>query len=241
MNALASGNAEQALSVLQSSGSTAPATLQASGSSEPAPVMQNTAPAPTPILEATKGGMPDDVRRWLEHLQRIEQTRINLAAGQIQEAVKTLTGLKADDMTHAMDDEDNNSRDAEEKKQKARAQRVGGDMASMQTAWRTLLATFDSVPAPAECVGIKSNYDSVIGQTGVMIMDIVGQIKSASNDPQAAVQALTAMQGTSSSKIDVPARAADQGVNGVCKRYDTPKWFDIQSDVGSGAMARLGF
>jgi hypothetical protein len=241
LNALSSGNSQQALSVLQASGSSAPSTLQSGGTVESAPVMQNSGSTPTPILESSKGGMPDNVRQWLEHLQRIEQTRIALAAAQIQESVKTLTGLKADDMTHAMDDEDNTDRAAEEKKQNARAQRVGGDMASMQTAWRTLLATFDSVQAPAECVGIKSNYDSVIGQTGVMIMDIVGQIKAASNDPGAAVQALTAMQGTSSGKIDVPARAADQGVNSVCKRYDTVKWFDIQSDVGSGAMARLGF
>jgi hypothetical protein len=193
-------------------------------------------------MQVEQKGMPDDVRRWLEHLQKIEQARVALAANQLTGAVKTLTSLQAGDMSWAMGDgDDDNSQDAVKRKQNERAQKVGGDMQSMQTAWRTLSNAFNAVPPPAECAGIKSNYDQVIGQTGSMILDIVAQLQSASNDPQSAVAALTAMQGQSKSKIDVPARAADQGVANVCRRYDTVKWFDIQSDVGAGTMSQLGF
>jgi len=205
------------------------------------PTMQN-GPASTPAtLEAQPKGMPDNVRNWLEHLRKTEQARITLATAQLEQSVKTLTGLQAGDMTHAMDDDGSDSVSAEKAKENDRAQKVGGDMATMEQAWKTLLSAFDSVPAPAECVGIKANYDQVVGQTGIMILDIVSKINSASSDPQGALAALTAMQGTSKSKIDVPARAADSGVSDVCKRYDTVKWFDIQSDVGSGTMSQLGF
>lgn len=251
MSALSSGNAQQALTEMQAAGSTPAPVMEASGSTpqpvmqtapqQPNPTMQTAPPAATPTLEGGSAGMPNDVRAWLEHLHKVEQVRQSLAGTQLKEAVTTLVGLQAGDMTHAMDEDGNDSVDAERKKQNDRAQKVGGGMADMQQAWKTLLQTFDSVPAPAECRDIKNNYDQVIGQTGAMIIDIVGHIKSAANDPQAAVSALTAMQGTSKSKIDVPARMSDQGVAKVCKHYDVVKWFDIEGDVGSGTMSQLGF
>lgn len=251
MSALSSGNTQQALTEMQAAGSTAAPVMEASGSTpqpvmqtapqQPNPTMQTTPPAATPMLEGGSTGMPDDVRKWLEHLQRIEQTRLSLSGTQLKLAVKTLVGLQAGDISHALDEDGNDSVDVERKKQNDRAQMVGGDMANMQQAWKTLLTAFDSAPAPAECRDIKANYDQVIGQTGAMIIDIVGHIKSAANDPQAAVNALTAMQGTSKSKIDVPARMSDQGVAKVCKHYDVVKWFDIESDIGSGTMSQLGF
>ncbi|HVT11037.1 MAG TPA: hypothetical protein VHE55_02115 [Fimbriimonadaceae bacterium] len=254
ISALNSGNPQQALTEMQATGSTPPApVMQASGSEAP-PVMQTapqqqqppaslqtTPPPAKPMLEAGSTGMPNDVRKWLEHLQRIEQARLSLAATQLKNAVSTLVSLQAGDISHGMDEDGNDSVDTERRKQNDRAQAVGGNMATMQQAWKSLLTAFDSVPAPAECQSIKDNYDQVIGQTGSMILDIVGQIKSAANDPQAAVTALTAMQGTSKSRIDVPARASDAGVAKVCKHYDVVKWFDIQSDVGSGTMSQLGF
>ncbi|MFI5386596.1 MAG: hypothetical protein ACHQ50_10805 [Fimbriimonadales bacterium] len=239
VSALSSGNTQQALAAMQAAGSGAPPVMQSTTSPQ-APALQNSSSTPIPTMEAGNG-MPDNVRKWLEHLQKIEQARETLAAAQLQEGVKTLAGLQAGDITHALDDGGDDSQAAEKQKQNERAQHVGGDMGTMRQAWQTLLTAFDSVPAPAECVGIKANYDQVIGQTGTMILQIVGQIKSASSDPQAAIAALTAMQGTSKSKIDVPARAADSGVADVCKRYDTVKWFDITSDVGSGVMSQLGF
>lgn len=238
--ALNSGNTQQAIAALQSVGPQSTPTLEARGSEpQTAPTMQAADSTPTPTLEAGNG-MPDNVRRWLEHLQKIEQARVALAANQLTDGVRTLATLRAGDLNHAMD-EDGTDQAAEKRQHDERAQKVGGDMGTMRQAWQTLLSAFDSVPAPAECVGIKANYDQVIGQTGTMILEIVAQIKSASNDPQGALAALTAMQGTSKSKIDVPARAADEGVGNVCKRYDVVKWFDIQGDVGSGVMSQVGF
>gem|GEM_PF-5874181 len=239
VQALSSGNTQQALAAMQATGSTGTPTLE---TSQPAstPTMQSS-PSSTPSTLETGKGMPDNVRNWLEHLHKTEEARITLATAQLQEAIKTLGGLQAGDITHAMDDGSDDTQATEKAKENQRAQKVGGDMASMEQAWKTLLSAFDSVPAPAECVGIKANYDQVVGQTGIMILDIVSKINSASNDPQGALAALTAMQGTSKAKIDVPARAADAGVGDVCKRYDTVKWFDIESDVGSGTMSQLGF
>jgi hypothetical protein len=239
--ALSSGNTQQALSLMQSAGSSSTPMLQTAPQKEQTPTMQSQAPQSTPILDAAKGGMPDDVKNWLEHLRRTEEMRMTLAATQLQDAVKTFATLQSGDITHALDDEDNSSQEAEQKKHNERAQGVGNNMGNMQQAWRTLLAAFDSVPAPAECVAAKRNYDTVVNQTGSMILDIVAQIKASEKDPQGAVSALTAMQGRSKSQIDVPARATDSNVASICKKYDVVKWFDIQGDVGSGTMSQLGF
>lgn len=238
MAALNEGNPEAALSAMSASSSPPAGTMQATSTPD-VPTMQTKPTESTPTMQQA-AGMPDDIRRWLEHLQKVEQARTALAASQLTDSVRTLTGLQAGDITHA-GDESSDDKATETRKQNERAQRVGGDMQTMQQAWRTLLNAFDSVPAPAECASIKSNYDQVISQTGSMIMEIVGHIKSASNDPQSAISALTAMQGTSKSKIDVPARASDKGVENVCRKYDTVKWFDIASDVGGGTMSQLGF
>jgi hypothetical protein len=240
MAALSSGNSQQALSLMQATGSNSAPTMQTAPPTQPPPTMQAQSAPATPILESAKG-MPDDVRNWLEHLHRTEDTRIALAATQLQDAVKTLVGLQAGDITHGLDDEDNSSQEAEKKKHDERAQGVGNNIGNMQQAWKTLLSAFDSVPTPAECVAAKRNYDQVISQTGSMIMDIVAQIRASTKDPQAAVSALTAMQGKSKSQIDVPARATDQNVATICRRYDVTKWFDIQGDVGGGSMSQLGF
>lgn len=245
INALSSGDTQQALSAMAAASSPPPpSTLAAPAAETPqTPVMQQgSTPPPAATLAVEKAGMPDDVRNWLEHLNRIEQTRVGLAASQIQNAMRTLATLQSGDLAWAMDgDEEDSNADATRKKQQERAQRVGNDMQSLQTAWRTLSTAFNSVPPPAECVGIKANYDQVINQTGNMMVDIIGQLQNASKDPQAAISALTAMQGQSKSRIDVPARAADQGVGSICRKYDVTKWFDIQGDVGSGAMAQVGF
>ncbi len=237
--ALNSGNTQQALSALQASGPPAPSTMAATAQAGQAPAMQSEPASTAPTMQIAKG-MPDNVRNWLEHLHKTEEARVALAAEQLKESVKTLANLKADDLNHAMDDGSDDSQAADKARENQRAGRVSGDMATMQQAWKTLLSAFDAVPAPAECVGIKANYDQVVGQTGTMILEIVAKIKSASTDPQGALSALTAMQGTSKAKIDVPAHAADSGVADVCKRYDTTKWFDIQSDVGSGVMGQIG-
>lgn len=236
--ALGSGNAQQALNALSSVGSEPTAVLP-SGESVGVPVTQVSSADPTPVLSSGTGEMPADVRNWLEHLRKIESARIALASGEVQDAAQVLMGLQSSDLTRALD-EDADSQEDERRTALERAGKVAGDMATMRQAWRTLQTAFDSVPAPAECASIQRSYDQVIGETGAMIVEIVGAMRSASDDPQAAVKALTAMQGQSKARIDVPARMSDQGVDQLCRKYGAVKWFDIQNDIGSGVMGRLG-
>lgn len=236
--ALGSGNARQALSALSSASSETTAVLP-SGDDVGAPITQVTSENPTPVMASETGAMPDDVRNWLEHLRKIESARIALATGEVQDAAQVLLGLQSSDLNRALD-EDADSQEDERRAALDRAGKVAGDMATMRQAWRTLQTAFDSVPAPAECASIQSSYDRVVGETGAMMMEVVGAMRSASDDPQAAVKALTAMQGQSKARIDVPARMSDQGVDQLCRKYGAVKWFDIQNDIGSGVMGRLG-
>lgn len=236
--ALGSGNAQEALHTLSSVGS-GPTGVLPSGENVGAPITQVTSADPTPVLSSGAGEMPDDVRTWLEHLRKIESARIALATGEVQDAAQVLMGLQSSDLTRALD-EDADSQEDERRSALERAGKVAGDMGTMRQAWRTLQTAFDSVSAPAECASIQRSYDQVIGETGAMIVEIVGAMRSASDDPQAAVKALTAMQGQSKARIDVPARMSDQGVDQLCRKYGAVKWFDIQNDIGSGVMGRLG-
>ena len=73
-----------------------------------------------------------------------------------------------------------------------------------------------------------------------MIIEILTAVESAGESPERAIAALTAMQGTSSERIDELAKQTDSQVQQICDKYKTRKWFSVASDVGSGLLGRIG-
>lgn len=219
---------DQPVSVLATASD--PATAVLPKVNEPNSTLAQTAPVDTP--------MPADIRAWLEHLQRIEARRVDITADQIGDMLVFMTGLQSSKITDAIsgilgeDDIIPTGPTASD--------RLTNKAEDTRAAWRLLVDEFRSMPPPPECVPIAASYDQTLGETSAMMVEIIAAVESAGDNPQAAIAALTRMQGTSSNRIDSLARDADRQVAEVCDRYRTRKWFSIASDVGGGAMGKIG-
>lgn len=205
--------------------------VQVSAKNDPAPIMQ---------IPVEAVAMPDDVRKWLEHLERCEKERLALATSQLTSAFSSMAHMQADDVTSGLDPDQDDSQETANKRVNARAENYAQSTDGMRQSWIQLTAKFNSVRPPAECESIRNSYDDVLSGTGGMMMEIVGTVRSAAQNREGALAKLMAMQGKSSDKIDKPARDADSGVGSVCRKYETKKWFDIKSDIGGGIMSKLG-
>lgn len=193
----------------------------------------------TPPLSArgTKRYMPDDIRRWLEHLERIERMRGELCISQISAGMVDKMGLGSGaslDMAKkilANPDDDPTPPDKEMAESNKRH-----DM-----GWAELLDDFNSLPPPAECVPIRDKYQQTLDETRKMIEEITGHLDNAAENPQAAIEALQRMIGTSSGRIDKNGIETDRLIGEICARYDTAKWFSINADFGGGTLGKIGF
>jgi hypothetical protein len=183
--------------------------------------------------------MPDDVRNWLEHLERTERRREELSTEQLTSAMTMMTTLQLGTTLSNIEALLNGEESGEEPR--SPAQTVRADIGAMESAWKTLDREFQSVPPPAECIPIKASYDQTLGETGAMIVHIVDQVSRADEDRDGALNALMKMRGTSSERIGKPARNTDDMVYQICRKYNTRKWFAIRSDFGSGILSKIGF
>ncbi len=217
--------------------------LDAMGSGEAPPVLAAEGGTPPPMLQAQgstgppslnqESGMPAAIRDYLEHVRRCEGRRTSMASAQVADAVGMLTDLQGANMAGLFDEDG-----PPVEKMPSPTGKVMDSARAMRANWDDLLRTFDSVSAPAECAPIKSYFDRVIRETGLMMLEITDAVQRSGSDRQQALRVLIGMQGKSASRIDRPAREADALVEGVCARYNTRKWFDITSDVGGGVLGK---
>lgn len=220
--------------------------LQAQGSGPNQPILQapgNTAP---PVLpkETVRRVMPDDVRAWLEHLERIERMRVSTAQSQMASAAAMLTALRLGgtlDQLQGFLDAANDPFDTPTPTRAPATAEAEETFRKFQSTWNDLIRQFEQFPPPPQCVPTRNAYDRVLRETGTMILDIVSAIKLSDSDRQGALQALMGMQGQSARRIGEPARQADDLVAELCAYYETRKWFNILPDIGGGLMQRIGF
>lgn len=215
--------------------------LQAHGSAPTGDLeARGTSPDPQLPAVAERKVMPDDVRRWLEHLERIERRREEISTDQLSQSIQMLTALQLGDTLSGLEGMLNTEEEGGEPA-KSPAQSTKVDIDAMRVGWRELENDFHSLPPPPDCVPIANDYTTVIEETRGMILDIVSQIDRAEEDRTGALNKLMGMRGKSGQRIGRPARESDDGVYEVCRKYDTRKWFSISSDFGSGMLGRMGF
>jgi hypothetical protein len=210
-----------------------PPILAKTGSDKP--ILQQTA-REAPVLATTKEapvGMPDDVRRWLEHLEAIEKRRAKLAQSGLAslmmlapqaQAGMDLEGLKA-----------LAGGDPEADMPKNSADKVKDSSAQTKAEWRDLRVAFDAKVPPVECKIIADSYTHSIDETGAMIGDILDAVSQSSEDTQGALAKLYGMQNQSKS-IDEFGKETDGKVADICDKYKTRKWFSISADFGNTSL-----
>lgn len=218
--------------------SAAPPPITAESSGPPPPLLTEAA---VPPPEAAR--MPADIREWLEHLERIERQRQALATQQVSAAMVSLTMLQGAGATQQILDglldtgEEDTTTTPETPNPAAELQRDNQDF---QAEWEKLMADFRALPPPPACVPLRNSYDQTLGQTEMMIDEIVGAMDKAGSDPQAALRDLFGMRGTSGGRIDAAAAQSNRNLEEVCRPYDVRPWFQIQTDSQAGILGKMG-
>lgn len=187
--------------------------------------------------------MPQEVREWLLHLERTESERNRMTKAQLGSVLGMMTGFGGGGSLEALANEALTGEEATvQEYDPSKRERAQGETAAIRKSWKDLNAYFNSKQPPAECVPIKNAYEQCLGETSAMMLDILGQLEKAESDPQAALNGLISMMGTSEGKIDVAAKQTDGMVGQICHKYDTWKWFSISGDIGGGlgALGGLG-
>jgi len=197
--------------------------FRAEGSNGPS-VMQQTA-------ERIK--MPDDIRKWLEHLERIEKRKNDLAMQQVANMMVLMQKMKVlgGDLG-ALTDPDSEATSPTDTAQ--------SEFKDLTPEWNKLISDFQAYPPPAECKPIADDYNHALNEIPGMMADITDLLKTAASDPQNALTKAYKLQNTSSNGIDKYLGRTDDGVGDICRKYETSKWFSIKTDVGGGLMSKFG-
>ncbi|MBN9503054.1 MAG: zinc ribbon domain-containing protein [Armatimonadetes bacterium] len=209
--------------------------LKAEGQSPEVPLMRADGQVGPNTLDRTdmRVMMPDDVRRWLEHLERIEKRKNDLSLKQLadmtvlMQRMKVLGGMSS--LLGGDDEEDTPpTKEAEQ------------EFNDLQPEWNQLISDFRSYPPPAECKPIADDYSRALLEVPGVTSDIANILTNAMDNPQEALQRAYKLQNTSQNVIDKYFRESDNKVGNICSKYNTSKWFSIKSDVGGGLMSKFG-
>lgn len=180
--------------------------------------------------------MPDHVRSWLEHLERIEKKRIELAQTQIMGllvSMEEIKGAELGDMLGEVLGGDPTQGERTEAPSVGKAKDIAN---GVRPQWKELASEFETKEPPEECQNIAGEYRQTLRETGATVSDIIGVINNEAGEPQTAIQKLREIMTNHKTMIDEPAKRADTGVAQICDKYGVRKWFDIKGDVGGGGL-----
>lgn len=219
------------------------ASVLSSGLKPDVPFMERVGEPAGPVTEAGAAPaerlkMPDDVRAWLEHLERMEVKRKEIGVNELSGLMVTFATLQVGgsaDVLKGLIEDDPMGPD-----RPTPAQDFSRDAARIREEFRALRDEFNSVQAPDECIPTQSSYNQTLGETGAMVNDVMDALSRSAQDPQGAIAALKRMQGGSAARVDAPAKESDRHVGAICAKYGERKWFSIDSDVGGGMLGKAG-
>lgn len=197
---------------------------------------------PPPVLQRNQDDpirMPDDVRAWLEHLERIERAKQELQRDQMDDlmiSMRSIEQLVLGAATEGLMDPDAPDNPTAGVNDFLPVEKMTAD-------WKELRRRFnqDGPPCPEECKPLKDEYDGALAQVPGVLNDI-GSITGNLFDPEkkSKIKDLREIQQNHREYIDKPLTKSDRMVGQICDKYETKKWFDIKVDSG-GMMGLPGF
>lgn len=210
--------------------------LRAEGSTPNQDLLRAEGSTTPPILDRTQQSvvMPDDIRKWLEHLERIEKRKNDLSMKQLAQLTVLMQQMKV--LGAGMDMlNDNGEGDSPQPTDTAKAK-----FDDMRPEWNRLIADFNSYPPPAECKPIADDFYRAVSEVPGMNSDLAEILTGAAQDPASALEKVYKIQNTSVNVIDKFFGEADERIGRICRKYETRKWFEIKTDVGGGLMSKFG-
>lgn len=227
--------------VLTKPGEGGPPLLVAKGDSSE-PVMAAKSDSPPSTMPLHRDGplrMPDDVRAWLEHLERIEKAKQELQRDEMDELMISFRQIEGLVTSKAVED----LIDPEKTGDPAAGVNDFLPIEKMTSDWKDLRRRFleTGPPCPDECVPLRNAFDGALSQVPGSLNDI-NEIVGNLFDPEkkSKIKDLREVQKSHREFIDKPLKESDRMVQQICDRYDTKKWFDIKVDSG-GILGVPGF
>lgn len=190
---------------------------------------------PAPIgREDTIPVMPPDVEAWLKHLEKCENMKVEIAGDQAAEVSVWMQKMQALGAGMGLMNPYDQSSDGDE--DKSPNDYAKGKMMDLRPKWEQLIQFFNSVPPPAECQPLASDFNRALNQIPDAMGDLGEILNGAMDDPQKALQSAKKMQNGSYNDIDRYFGRADQKLSDICSKYRHNKWFNIKTDVLAGGM-----
>ena len=211
-------------------------TLRAEGQLPSTPLLRAEGSTGPPTLNqpAQRIEMPADVRRWLEHLEKIEERKNALSLKQLSQMAVLMQQMKVLGAAMGMLSDNGEGEDT------APSDTAKQHFDTLRPDWNQLISDFKALPPPAECKPIADDYSRAISEIPEMNSDIGAVLEGASSDPAKALEGAMKLQSTSATVIDKYLSEADGKVADICRKYETRKWFAIKTDVGGGLMGKFG-
>ena len=209
----------------------------------PPPTLAKTAQAPPPVLDATadKKVMPADVRAWLEHLERIERKREELANRGVAELRVMLAGMSGGASLEALKNAVKGTEDPMNTPDVQPSPAVSNNAEKKRQEWDQLLNEYNSVIPPLRCRNLADTYRSALREAGAMTVDVLsifeGAQQGSSDDAMSAVAKLQGiLDKKQTHRIDAYGRDSDRELGVICAEFQTRKWFSIKEDFGGQGL-----
>ncbi len=162
--------------------------------------------------------MPDDIRRWLEHLKRVDLRR----EGANTQLGSELTGLVVSLMPGVFVDPE--EAEANNQKRRSTAQAV---FRQVDNLFADIQKDFYSLPPPRVCQPIAEEYSSALENTRAMVLDLIEAV--ASLDMGKAMS----LQNQSYARIDARVATCNAMIEALCQRYREPNRYHLFVDKPS--------
>lgn len=177
-----------------------------------------------PAVNQTGVTMPEDVRKWLEHLKNIDKQR---------EAYNSTFAVKLIGMVGSLQPGTYFEEEPAREEEAARRSKASGVVDDVEAFFAKLTNDFQALPPPAECGPIASEYASMLLESRSML----GQISTAVTNLD--TKSLEALQGTTYQRLDTKAEGTNDKIEAICDKYHEPNKYavfvDKSSAVGLGS------
>lgn len=178
--------------------------------------------APPPPQEPQKR-RPDDIIDYLRHLQKVETQRQAMQRD-LTPAFNAFVNAVA--MRATIDEQEIQQR-------MSAVQQAPQDYSQR---WAQLGQLFESKQPPPACQPLHEAYRKMLASTIAYMTKVYLALQQAQTDPNAALQALSQMQGTASTDVDTQILQANYELQQVLDKYDLRSYFPGFVISGDGGL-----
>jgi len=177
----------------------------------------------TPPPQQPQKRPPDDIIEYLKHLQQVEAQRQAMQRD-LTPAFNAFVNAVA--MRATID----------EQEMQQRMSAVQQAPQEYSQKWTQLSHFFESKQPPPACAPLHEAYRKMLASTIAYMTKVYLALQQAQTDPNAALQALTQMQGTASTDVDTQILQANFELQQVLEKYKLRRYFPGFVISGDGGL-----